>query len=376
MTVRETGVCPMQNRDNKGSALLITAILALIAGLALVGLIYSVSSVTRESQEEQTLVKMHHVIHALSVYYQRYDRIPCPADPNVADTNPPFGSERGSGPAGTSTGSCSDTIGHEDGIVPFRTLGLDEDQIKDGWGHYFTYHISGMSNMDNGDAEAWFSLPGNQGSIVSQLCRVKDVWSPTAGVQTWYYAETARCCVTTPTDGISIVNTAGQSVTGYTTYSGHTASINSVAPVSSIQPPYTLPNPPALVLISHGANGLGAYLGTGTDARIAFPADAADYSTAEWENAQGDKGNTTFYMQPRTQPADKTKYFDDIVMFENLSQLYAEVGNNTGGGCNFQPGCPPIPVADAVAAGNYVDEGHGHKSVYPGMLDLNGKPCP
>jgi hypothetical protein len=358
----------------KGSALLIAAIIVLIAGLASVGIVYHLQSVTRETQEEQTIIRMKHVIHALSVYYQRYGRIPCPADPNATmegspiDPGPPFGAERGSGASGTAAGDCA-TTELEDGIVPFRTLGLTEEDAKDAWGNYLTLHVSQQSASTNAEAAAWFAA--NPGAGVSDLCRVKYVWKD-PGKTNWYLQQALQCCVDSSSGNgsLTVVNAGGIDVTGVPTGGGGRMSdINSDAPAVSIHPPYTLPNPPALVLISHGRNGMGAYTGAGTNART----PTTGTSTYEAHNASGNLPiwDGKFYRLPRTDEAGSS-YFDDIVMFETLSQLYAEVGNNVGGGCSFQPGCPPISISQAIANG-FTD---GVKGVVPGFKDLNGNPCP
>ncbi|MEZ0259722.1 MAG: hypothetical protein ACAH80_01850 [Alphaproteobacteria bacterium] len=332
------------NTGTKGSALVLTAIVILVAGLAGVGFLYSMRSTTRETQEEETIVKMNKVIHALSVYYQRYGRVPCPADPDttpVAGVDPPYGAERGSGTSGTASGSCSTTTSLQDGIVPFKTIGLMEEDIKDAWGRYLTYHMNTLVSLSAADAASY--LAANPNFKVHDLCRVKDVWVD-RGCGTncnWYPQQTMACCQKA-SNGLTITNSAGSDVTGNTTSPGNSEYGNhhAPAPIPSINT-YSIPIQPAMILISHGANGVGAYVGTGTTVR----SSTTGASAGEIANATGSSGNTAFVQMPRMESS--SYYFDDIVIFETMSTLYGDVGNNSTDGCNFQPGCPPVPVASA-----------------------------
>jgi hypothetical protein len=360
----------------KGSALLLAAIAILIAGLATAGILYSLESVTRETQEEKTIYKMHHVIHAFSVYVQKNQRLPCPADPNASGGSggEPFGTERGSAATGgLGSGSCDQTTDLGDGIVPFKTLGLNEDDAKDGWGRYFTYHGNQTNLMNSADAASWLSA--NKNAPVDQICRVKDVWMDSSKPGTWWYPQVVTACCLDPTIGMRVVNAAGQSVTAIPGTGGNTGPAHTNVPIPALKAPYTLAAPPAIVLISHGRNGIGAYLGTGTHARMGRDPILATFSAAtsngEQSNAEGDLLNhTTFYLEPRTEGS--ANYFDDIVMSESLPSLYAEVGNNNGSGpgCNWNPGCPPIPVAQAIA------NGFTNGQTPSPMQDVYGNNCP
>ena len=198
-------------KGSKGSALVVTAMVVLMAGLIGLSLLYSLQSATREKQEEQTAVKMHHLIHALSGYYQRYSRVPCPADPDTAAVNPPFGAERGSGVDGTAVGDCP-LVAEEDGIVPFKTLGLNEDDIRDAWGRYFTYHVNQSSSWSAAEAAQY--IAAYPSVKVIDLCRLKKIWVAPGGLHDNYYPQQALACCLDPAASIRIVNGSGADVTG------------------------------------------------------------------------------------------------------------------------------------------------------------------
>jgi len=105
--------------------LLITTII-LSAGLSLL-------SVTRAaSQREATQKKQEAIKQALINYLGQNKRLPCPA---VISTTAPY-----------TTGAESRTSGNPctqySGIVPYQELGLDQAAVLDGWENFITYVVS------------------------------------------------------------------------------------------------------------------------------------------------------------------------------------------------------------------------------------------
>src|SRR5690606_18359919 len=94
-----------------------------------------------------------------SEYALNNGRLPCPADPANTGATPPYGYPRNSWPPLVAGGppnalnAChnvpSNTVWNGTthgpdyvGILPFRTLGLTEDQVTDAWGNLMTYAVS------------------------------------------------------------------------------------------------------------------------------------------------------------------------------------------------------------------------------------------
>ena len=80
---------------------------------------------------------------ALATYLLRNGEIPCPAQPEDDS------------PLGEAPATCNSNPS-DDGIVPFRTLGLSQNIAEDGYGRLFTYHID-LNYADTGSIAAFCS---------------------------------------------------------------------------------------------------------------------------------------------------------------------------------------------------------------------------
>lgn len=258
-----------------------------------------------------TTRNMDNIINVLSVYAQRNNRIPCPADPATSDTLQPFGAERGSGASGTSIPAACVI---DDGIVPYRTLGLSPDDILDAQGHYLTYHIN-PSFARNPTAlnpvHAWCRGPSwVQGGTNLDPMRAE------------------FCCsnIAVPGKEIRIKDTNGNSLFAFTRDTGNYASVNSEYTGATLSQASNNITTPIVVLVSYGDVGGGYYLkDSSTGARAAATPQA---SANELINMSG--GNT-FIWGTRDDNSDGTpnQHFDDIVMWRTQDQLYAETGNGS-----------------------------------------------
>ena len=122
-----------------GVSLIETTIVMLISGILLAAAVLGAKPVMTSINTRISEQRAEEVTAALSLYAQRYNRLPCPA--MLSPVSEPFGAEVGSGVDGANIDvSCtgSDAVG----IVPFRTLGLSEKTVRDGWGRFFSYHVS------------------------------------------------------------------------------------------------------------------------------------------------------------------------------------------------------------------------------------------
>ena len=69
----------------------------------------------------------------LTGYLRRNNRLPCPD----TDFTAPDGVENR-----TTTGDPATACSAAFGILPYTTLGLARDAARDGWGNFFSYHVS------------------------------------------------------------------------------------------------------------------------------------------------------------------------------------------------------------------------------------------
>lgn len=311
-------------RNEDGLVLVDVALMLLLGSLLLGGFVATLRPIDREVQTEITREKMQKVIYAMSIYVQKYNRMPCPADAGGGGPEP-FGAERGSGNSGTNEGSCS---GDSEiiGIVPFKTLGLTENDVRDEWGHYLTYRTSNILGRTDPNA-----TPPPK---VHDFCRIKDEWVVQG--QNINPRKAIFCCPQ-PESGFDVVDRNNntylpESNTNCTgSCQGRYGPINANAPITSLTDDDELPDALALVLVSHGRNGFGSFLKTGSQMDIG---NAGSYSTAEQENADGD-GLFTWVAPSRESPSN---YFDDIVLWRTQAHLYTELGSNYSNCTDLTPG--------------------------------------
>lgn len=294
----------------QGFTLLELTIVMLIIGLITIGTIGLASPVLKKGRITATESTMKNIMEILSVYVQVNNRLPCPADPDRAATAQPFGYEIGSGANGDNPGACQN---NPEGIIPFRTLGISEDEIKDGWRNHLTYRVSPVFTLN----------PDDDTRDVHMRCRVGGRWVFNSDNRN---PRKARfCCPGAPpslntdiiiSDGISRIwpfdrdGSGGNYDDSETPYNGSLV----FDPVSENI------STPAVILVSHGINGMGAFLTDGTR----LPDDGS-MGIDEDSNQDNDR---TFIVRPFSGTTDNN-YFDDMITWRTQDQLYAETGKDS-----------------------------------------------
>lgn len=114
-------------RLQRGFTLLEMAIVLTIVGLIIGMVAPLLGQVMESNRAASTNAHLDAIQDAIVVFVRANGRIPCPAQPD--DT-----------PLGEENATC--TGNNDDGIVPFRTLGLAEDVARDGYEGYITYHVA------------------------------------------------------------------------------------------------------------------------------------------------------------------------------------------------------------------------------------------
>ena len=289
--------CP---KRQSGFSLVETAIVVVVFGLLITAAISLFKPMTEEGKDVETQERLQKVADAISSYALRYNRIPCPANPDESDVSPPFGAERGSGAAGTDPGTC--TASEASGIVPFRTLGIPQDSVRDAWGHFITYHVSPAFSTStpvdnihrNCRTSQWVDGGTNENPDKARFC--------CAGIST--YAPSTDITVRDETGAILVP--ARESASGqYANFDNETTANGNESAV-------------IYILVSHGKNAYGYYLGTGTNARES----ASQSGGNERENADDDN---VFVDSPRV-AVTEDDYFDDIVLWRTQSGVMRELG--------------------------------------------------
>ena len=348
------------NKDNKnqGFTLVEMAVVFLVAGILVVVGIQAVRPLMMKVDMDETKVNMAKVSKALAHYARRNNRLPCPSDPDDTPpgANPPFGAERGSGTNGDGIGSC--TGANVEGIVPFLTLGLTEEVIRDGWGNFMTYRVSPTFTFDPTDVtrrahkrcwteNVWFTSGlsaltygtpganlniGGVGVTVNLLAVLPPPTSSSVGAVNRDLPKARFCCpdkspaTAAPGTDISIVDAAGDSVWTLTrdTDPGNVRYFlagDDPIDATTIAANGEHTTVPAYVLVSHGRDGEGDFLPDGTR-----PRNVAVMGNGEEENTDGDR----VFVQTQRSDAAGNNHYDDIVVFQTQDGLMAAAG---GGSC-------------------------------------------
>lgn len=117
--------------------LLEVAIAIMIVGL-LMGTFMSYYNTDRSARADMyTKQRMDRVMNVIANFVIMNNRMPCPADPGQPENQ-----------RGNEKGGCSGNV--EKGILPFRTLGISDNDAKDGYGHYMTYVMAGGLSTSSG----------------------------------------------------------------------------------------------------------------------------------------------------------------------------------------------------------------------------------
>lgn len=320
------GTINSYSKDTKGFTLIELSIVLLIIGILAASTFAAFRPMIEGGRVRTTEANMNRIVDVMSAYIQRNHRIPCPADPDQSVVVQPFGMEVGSGAAGGNIGDCDDPVTEMvEGIVPFKTLGISIDEVRDGWHNFITYRVSPVFTRDTTAA----------GLLVHERCRVEDIW--VVGGNNRNPAKARFCCPDTavnPNTDLDIRDETNIVLWPF---------------VRDITPPAGPPTPPwpyaaagvsianpnfdptddnvtalAIILLSHGKNGFGAFLADGT--RIT--AGGMVVGDSEGENRNGDN---IFVSRPRSMVLSGL-YFDDFLIWRTQDQIYAETG---AGSCAF-----------------------------------------
>ncbi len=123
---------------------MVLTIIAVITGMGMTAGLGALESARRA----QTSNKLDVIETTLMSYRTAYNRLPCPADPTIANTAANYGVEAANpgsctGGAPAISATFTDTTNNVvEGAVPFNALGLPEEYMYDGWGRKFAYAVN------------------------------------------------------------------------------------------------------------------------------------------------------------------------------------------------------------------------------------------
>lgn len=235
----------------RGFSLVELSIVVLVIGIVLTMGIGAWTANLENQAHASTAQRQATVKEALTGYLRRNSRLPCPD----TDFAAPDGIENRA-TAGDPTTACTAAFG----VLPYVTLGLARDAVRDGWGNFFSYHVSN-TNITAASSGNWSANTD---------------WTRTA----WFRPGNTGLITVNERSGATVTPIATGAVT---------------------------------VVVSHGRNGLGAYSIGGT--RNTLPAVGTD----EESNTDGD---TTYFRRELTADDAATGgAFDDQVLFLSANDL-------------------------------------------------------
>jgi len=310
---------PVTDREGEqGSTFIVVVAVIMLGGTLLVLGVGGFRLQDNDDRIRTTNKKQEFLIRELAGYVQRTNALPCPADPAVDPASRDFGFARV---------SCG--IYQSDGIVPFRTLNLSEHDARDGWDRLMTYKISPVL------ADA------GKGNSIFMRCR-RFPWfegdAPPPARPMNVYPQKARFCCP-PEDGffphatdLQVFAAASDIPAGLTVNKigrkGDPTYYDDIdKPVNIGAQGAQAPVPPeagneelfAVAIVSHGRNGIGAYLANGTNGRLSGRVGAD-------EEINLSSGRNYAVSRP-INATPGPNYFDDIVIWRTQLGLMGELNN-------------------------------------------------
>ncbi|MGE4351677.1 MAG: type II secretion system protein [Bdellovibrionales bacterium] len=266
----------MRQRNVQGFTLAEMSIVLVITGLVIM-IVYPALTVFRQSlQQTTTQTNLNGLMRATAAFVQAHGCLPCPTPASALSTG--FGFVRGDG-----TGAACATCSVPEGIVPFASMGLAQSMAKDGWSRWITMRID------------------------PALAINFDVIPPTLPNATG----TPLCPQNISCLGLCQANLPNSNRISVLTQGGGKQEA-------------------AVLFISHGKNGYGAYyadpvMNTGSNAHPIYRGSSTACSdTGGYERCNAD-GDRNFVQGAFTN--DPTAPFDDIVLFADRNTMVSYLGN-------------------------------------------------
>ena len=271
-------------------------LIEIVVVLLIFGVLFSMAAViTRGVAAAQkrsiTASRMAAVDAAILQFVQQQKRMPCPGDGTLASNNAAAGTEGNRTPANGCTGN------QQNGVVPWRALGITENDASDGWDRRLTLRVDAALAADNGMNLAACDPAGSAAIGAGNQCN------------TACTNATLTTACTPPSayllnKGLKVKNIAGTVLMDPTTTTPHTGA--------------------AYVLISPGETGGGGYMSAGV-----LGASTTTDGTEEMKNYASlpyVSLAATYYVDDTINDTGGANHFDDLVSHPSVMAVASKAG--------------------------------------------------
>jgi prepilin-type N-terminal cleavage/methylation domain-containing protein len=263
----------------------IVVVLIIVAVLIAMGAALT-RGVAAAQKRSLTATRMAGVDTALLLFVQQQKRLPCPADGTKASSANGAGLEERAG------GACQ--ANQQNGVVPWRTLGITEEDATDGWNRRLTYRAFPGLAADNAmDLSGCDPAATDTGAAVTACA---------GGCTSANLAACTHPKMFLRNRGLRVQDLAGAAI------------------MDPAADPHT---GAAYVVISAGETGGGAYLGSGT-----LGASTSTDGTEELKNyaSQPHTAGVTYYVDNSLVDTAGVGHFDDVVSRPTILSVLGKAG--------------------------------------------------
>ncbi len=255
----------------------LSLLFAMMAGIA--------TAMLGQQRREATRQRLAGVETAIALFASQNKRLPCPADGTEVGTSATAGKENPDPPTGVCSGNQAN------GVVPWRALGLTEQDITDGWGNRMSYRVS----------PEFVST----GSMNFTRCDPAGTADRNGTVD----ATNGYCSNPSPP---SASFTPGEWTDPKNVTSGRGLRVQNLAGALTMDPTLNPSTGAAYVVVSHGENGAGAFNNQG----VLQAAASVASGTEEAKNAANlaYTAGTTYYVDDFPSYSAGAGHFDDFVL--------------------------------------------------------------
>jgi prepilin-type N-terminal cleavage/methylation domain-containing protein len=280
---------PIRSSRRRGFTLIEVVVVLLIFGVVIAMAAAITRGISAAQKRSLSATRIAGIEAALAQFVTQQKRLPCPADGTLASSANNAGVEMRAG--GVCTGN------QQNGVVPWRTLGLTETDATDAWDRRLTYRVGPSLAQDSGMDMSACDPAGSEPPTAPAAGR-----TCTAGCTSTTPAACTPPSAFLPGKGLQVRNVAGTVL---------------------MDPNATPHTGAAYVVVSAGESGGGGYLSSGTLASSTVgdgTEEMKNYASLPYTVA------VTYYVDSAlTETADAT-HFDDWVSRPSVLAVITKAG--------------------------------------------------